>query len=62
MRTLFTGDDLIWSENDKGVQEQPDVLKENIEKWGVKISVEKNEAMEMTRQKEEGRGLLKLEV
>ena len=46
---LFADDILIWGENEKVVQEKLDVLKENIEKWGMKISVEKSKTMVMTR-------------
>lgn len=57
---LFADDVVIWGKNSKEVQEQLDVLNENIEKYGMKISTDKSKTMVMSRGERQGKGTVKI--
>lgn len=57
---LFADDIVIWGEDEMEVQEQVNVWNQEIEKYGMKISVGKSKTVVVTRDKREGRGNIKV--
>ncbi|XP_046993818.1 uncharacterized protein LOC124605910 [Schistocerca americana] len=53
---LFADDIVVWGTSSKEVQKQIDILNHEVEKYGMKFSMDKSRSMVVTRGDREGKG------